>query len=255
MADWRKYRESAPEKERVDKIFSLIDDRGGVAIDIGAHDDFMASILAEKYDTVIALDITRPQTESNPDILPIIGDACSLPFADNSFDLVLCTEVLEHIRPDLLPSACSEIARITGEYAVIGVPFKQDIRVSRTTCRTCGRINPPWGHQNSFDEKRLRRLFDGLVWEKEVFAGEDALATNALSAKLLDLAGNPYGIYDKDLTCIYCGNRMMTPPDRSFVQKVLTRIAAFIHGIQRRFTKVHPSWIHIRFRKARTDRR
>ncbi len=253
MVDWQKFRESAPEQERVKKAFSLIDGRGGLAIDIGAHDAFMASILDEKYDTVIALDITRPQTESNPDIVPIIGDACNLPFADNSFDLVLCTEVLEHIRPDLLPQACSEIARVSAEYAVIGVPFKQDIRISRTTCRSCGRINPPWGHQNSFDENCLRRLFDKLVWEKEVFAGEDSQATNAISAKLLDWAGNPYGIYDRDLTCIYCGNQLKPPPDRSFVQKLLTRIAAFVHGIQRRFTKVHPSWIHVRFRKPRTN--
>ncbi len=249
MIDWQKYRESPPEKERVEKIFSLVDGRGSLAVDIGAHDAFMASILASRYDTVIALDITRPQTESNPEIVPIIGDACNLPFADDSFDMVLCAEVLEHIRPDLLPKACFEIARVSRGNVVIGVPFKEDIRVGRTTCQSCGGINPPWGHQNSFDENRLRRLFEDMVWEKAVFAGENGLATNAFSAKLLDLAGNPYGTYDQEWPCIYCRNKMQWPPERSFLQKVLTRTAAIVHTVQRRFTKTHPTWIHVRFGK------
>ncbi len=50
------------------------------------------------------------------------GDACALPFADASFDLVLATDIIEHVDDDLL--ALREIARVLapGGKALITVP-------------------------------------------------------------------------------------------------------------------------------------
>ena len=50
------------------------------------------------------------------------GDACSLPYADNRFDLVLATDVVEHVDED--DKALDEIRRVLkpGGYALITVP-------------------------------------------------------------------------------------------------------------------------------------
>lgn len=50
------------------------------------------------------------------------GDICALPFADESFDFVLATDVIEHVDDD--PAAAREIARVLapGGIALISVP-------------------------------------------------------------------------------------------------------------------------------------
>ena len=40
----------------------------------------------------------------------------NLPFEDNSFDLVLCCEVLEHLPDDIYQDALKEIQRVSNEY-------------------------------------------------------------------------------------------------------------------------------------------
>jgi SAM-dependent methyltransferase len=48
------------------------------------------------------------------------GSIYNLPYADNSFDLVLCTEVLEHLEDPA--KGLKELARVSKRYLVISVP-------------------------------------------------------------------------------------------------------------------------------------
>ncbi len=48
------------------------------------------------------------------------GDIYNLPYKDNEFDLVLCTEVLEHLEDP--ESALKELKRVAQRYCVISVP-------------------------------------------------------------------------------------------------------------------------------------
>jgi hypothetical protein len=108
---------------------------------------------------------------------------------------------LEHI-PNVV-QACREIERVAGHEVIIGVPYKQDTRLGRTTCRSCGGKNPPWGHVNPFDERRLARLFPGLSIKASSFVGSVRSETNPVSTMLMDMAGNPWGTYEQDEPCIY----------------------------------------------------
>ena len=134
---------------------------GKIALDVGARDGYFSEILATRFDSVVALDLDLPEIDV-PNVVCRVGDVTDLEFADAQFDFVLCAEVLEHIRPALLSKACTELARVTQGELVIGVPYKQDIRAGRTTCRSCNGKNPPWGHVNCFDERTLLRLFDSM---------------------------------------------------------------------------------------------
>src|SRR5206468_12881601 len=109
------------------------------------------------------------------------GDVTGLPFADNSFDVVCCLEVLEHIQPGQLPAACREIARVARHQTIIGVPYRQDLRIGRTTCSDCGTLNPPWGHRNSFDPRQLESLFGSLHPVSLTYVGQKHERTTALA--------------------------------------------------------------------------
>ena len=249
--DLTEYRASDAEKKRTEDLMRLIPSGGNTAVDIGARDGHFSLLLTEKYANVIALDLEKP-TISHQKISCVQGDVTNLDFIDNSSDLVFCTEVLEHIPMPLLDKACAEISRVANEYLLIGVPYKQDIRVGRTTCYTCGKKNPPWGHVNSFDEKRLAKLFPKFKICEVSFIGKTSARTNIASSALMDFAGNPYGTYNQEEPCIHCHNRLLPPLERNLLQKISTRLSFYINNIQRPFLREHGNWIHILFKKVTT---
>jgi 2-polyprenyl-3-methyl-5-hydroxy-6-metoxy-1,4-benzoquinol methylase len=55
-----------------------------------------------------------------PDIKITKGNIYELPYKDNEFDLVLCTEVLEHLEEP--EKALKELVRVSRKYLVISVP-------------------------------------------------------------------------------------------------------------------------------------
>jgi ubiquinone/menaquinone biosynthesis C-methylase UbiE len=56
----------------------------------------------------------------SPDVL---GEVTDMPFMSNSFDLVVCFQVLEHIPFNDFDRALSEIARVTKRKAIISLPY------------------------------------------------------------------------------------------------------------------------------------
>jgi SAM-dependent methyltransferase len=175
------------------------------------------------------------------------GDVTELEFPNDTFDVVFCAEVLEHV--PALEKACSEIERVARHAAVIGVPYRQDTRVGRTTCNHCGHINPPWGHVNTFDEHKLMRLFPRCRAIQTSFVGTTNDRTNALSTWMMDVAGNPWGVYDQQEPCVHCGKHMSPPSSRSFARKLIAATALGLNGLQSRFNPAHPIWIHVVFQR------
>lgn len=151
------FRNSLVEQQRVDDLLAHLPCAKRMALDVGTRDGYIAVLLAERFDYVAALDLVKP-TVVHPKVACVRASATALPFPDGAFDLVLCSEVLEHIPGPSLTQACRELVRVTASQLLIGVPYKQDLRCGRTLCQSCGHRNPPWSHVNSFDEDRLGTL-------------------------------------------------------------------------------------------------
>jgi SAM-dependent methyltransferase len=85
-------------------------------------------------------------------VKPVVASGLNLPFADNSFDLVVVSEVIEHIPKRTESSLLIEIKRILRPNGVVLVTTpKQSIR----SCLT----DPAWffGHRH-YSEKKLLQL-------------------------------------------------------------------------------------------------
>lgn len=246
-------RTSDQEMARTRDLFDLIPNQGKTALDIGARDGYFSRLLAERFEHVVALDLEKPDID-HPRIEPVKGDASQLDFGDNAFDFVVCAEVLEHIPPHLLEQVCREIVRVAEQVVVIGVPYKQDLRLGRTTCQACGKVSPSWGHVNSFDENRLKALFQGLALTRVSYVGSSTNSTNAISAALMDFAGNPYGTYEQEEHCLWCDNVLMRPTHRTLTQKMATKLALTLNNTQRLFSRPRANWIHLRFEKFGRDK-
>jgi SAM-dependent methyltransferase len=246
--DLSAYRASGREQQRIGDLLALMPASGTSALDVGTRDGHLSRLLAERFARVVALDLEQP-TIDHPRVECRQGDVTKLPFADSCFDAVLCAEVLEHIPTEALENACRELIRVTRTALVIGVPYKQDLRFGRTTCRNCGTTNPPWGHVNAFDEERLAALFAPLAVARISYVGSTRDAANPLAVALMDFAGNPYGTYEQEETCVHCHERLDAPGPRTILQRAATRLAFGLNGLQRCMTSAHAAWIHVRFDK------
>jgi SAM-dependent methyltransferase len=249
--DLTHYRKSEPEKKRTEdlmRLVRLISKKEQSVLDIGARDGHFSLLMTEFYKSVTALDIKKPSIH-HKNIDCVCGDITNLDFSDNSYDLVFCAEVLEHIPSHLLGKACFELSRVSKEFLLIGVPYKQDIRIRRTTCMFCRKTNPPWGHVNSFDRYVIKGLFPLFKVNEVSFVEKEHRCTNFISSFFMDLAGNPHGAYGEEEVCIHCGSKLKRPPERNLLQKILTRAAIYMNNIQELFHKEHPYWIHILFKK------
>jgi SAM-dependent methyltransferase len=240
------------ERNRIADLMGLLPADLTSILDIGARDGFISKLLADRIRNVTALDLEMPEIDDER-IHCVKGDLTRLDFPDDSFDIILCAEVLEHIPTRLLGAACGEMRRVAKKYLLIGVPYQQDLREARTTCYTCGERNPPWGHVNSFDEDRLKELFPMFEVARISLLGDTQTGTNFVSSFLMDKAGNPYGTYWQEEPCVHCGSALISPPERSLWQKGLTKTALYVDAVQRLIISGRPNWIHILLKKKTAE--
>ena len=77
------------------------------------------------------------------------------------FDLIVISEVIEHIPKKNLEIAISEIYKILNHKGVIivTVPYNENLEDNNTICPKCGNQFHRWGHHNTFNRKVFLDLF------------------------------------------------------------------------------------------------
>jgi SAM-dependent methyltransferase len=98
-----------------------------------------------------------------------VGAITRIPFDPNSFDVVFCSEVLEHLRDDEVAAAVKELNRclLTGGHLIGTVPYRENLRDTSVFCPHCKQTFHRWGHYQSFDEARMRTLMEGAGFQIE----------------------------------------------------------------------------------------
>jgi ubiquinone/menaquinone biosynthesis C-methylase UbiE len=85
-------------------------------LEVGVGNGFVSNYLAQRGFRVTTLDVDH---ELDPDV---VARACEMPFANRSFDMVACYQVLEHLPFESLPEALQEIHRVSKLQAVLSLP-------------------------------------------------------------------------------------------------------------------------------------
>ena len=106
-----------------------------------------------------------------------VGFSQAIPFPDCQFDVVVMSEVLEHLADDVLNATLVEARRVLkpGGHFVGTVPADENLLENRVMCPHCGEPFHRWGHLQSFSEGRLGVLlaqqFDSVALSRH-FLGE-----------------------------------------------------------------------------------
>ena len=87
---------SSLEKERISQTIALIPGDCSSVLDVGCGNGWIMNRLLSRYSCVVGLDLNivalwHVKSEK------IVGTIESLPFRDKNLDLVICSELLEHI--------------------------------------------------------------------------------------------------------------------------------------------------------------
>lgn len=113
-----------------------------------------------------------------PHLRANVADIHTLPYPDNSFPLVTCLEVLEHI-PDSAVGV-RELARVSLEYLILSVPHEPYFRGANFLR---GKHIGQWGndpeHLHNYSGRTFRQMLSGevdILWHGYSFPWQIALA-------------------------------------------------------------------------------
>lgn len=124
-------------------------------LEIGAGNNFLKNSLKDNYDIKV-LDI---DPELKPDL---IGSVDNIPIKNQSFDVICCFQVLEHLPFDKFERALSELRRVSKKYVLISLPY------SKLECKINIKLPliPEFISYHSFPQFYKKHNFDGHhYWE------------------------------------------------------------------------------------------
>jgi ubiquinone/menaquinone biosynthesis C-methylase UbiE len=107
----------------------------GSILDVGAGEGFTLEMLrinktANKLEGIEYMDDAIALGKKlHPQVSIKKGDIYKLPYQANAFDLIICTEVLEHLEDP--EKALSELKRVTKKYLIISVPNEPLFTIQR----------------------------------------------------------------------------------------------------------------------------
>lgn len=132
-------------------------------LDVGCGTGYITNIMSNELDsTVIGCDMDSNRisfARGNFGQEVIIADITQLPFRDDSFDIVVASEILEHI--NCTEAALNEIARVAKKCVVITVPNEPYFRIANfLRGKNVTRFGNPSGHVNHYNKESLQKLLE-----------------------------------------------------------------------------------------------
>lgn len=114
-------------KPKIDYIEKVLTDHNAgkslSLLDVGAGNGYFSYYFEKIYQTV-ALDFSSQMLAINPCHNKVLGSANALPFPDNSFDIVFCSNLLHHLPDPAI--AIAEMKRVSRQYVVLSEPNRNN---------------------------------------------------------------------------------------------------------------------------------
>ncbi|EPD46115.1 MULTISPECIES: methyltransferase domain-containing protein [Delftia] len=135
----------------------------------------------------------------------VVGFLPHLPLEDGQADLVLCTDVLEHLNAQEVMDAGIEFDRISTRYAYLQTPCRERLQDSERRCDGCGERWHASHHLASHDAASLSRVMpEGWRTQSVTYTGDARLVDSSMRNRAGVLLGE-HPMQYQQFTCLACG--------------------------------------------------
>ena len=229
----------ASEKARIQDTLAMIPEDTDTVLDVGCgpgtllHHIPVDKAFGTDLGRVGLKHVQRPVARSS---------ILQLPFASDSIDVVVCAEVLEHLNPEDLPQAASELYRVARRSVLVTVPYKEQLLRASHRCPDCHTVFHLHGHQQSLDEHMIGALFPD---EAEVVT-RFSWTSKAYSNLLLNWRTHRFNRwkYSPNTFCPNCGRSEFQNHEKTLIYKFFELLNDIRHPRKNR-----PNWLLMRFDK------
>lgn len=236
---WRETEISVADQARVIHTVTAVPDDCREILDVGAGDGRVSHALAGAGKLVTAVDISSVAL-SKLRVQGFQRSCDNLGFDDGSFDMVLCTEMMEHLDDDFELRTRAEFVRVAKRYILVTVPNDEMLTENIGLCR-CGAKFHIWGHQRSYRLEGMINQFPGFSLLRAESFGRDAAVYHA---SLLWLRQQLAGAFEWDANthCPVCHGTEAAAPRSRFAM----RLCDFVNA---KLRHTRPSWLLALYRR------
>ncbi len=191
---------------------------GKRVLNIGVGRGGLESLLLGKGAKVFSLDpsedsIRHLRARLNMGEQARAGYSQAIPFGDRSFDLVIMSEVLEHLSQEVLLQTVAECHRVLDQGGTFmgTVPADEDLAENEVVCPDCGKVFHRWGHVQSFDRARLTNTlathFSALQVQRRYFGNWRTLNWKGKTSHVLKVLLMGLGIHGSAENFYFTGRK------------------------------------------------
>lgn len=235
-----------PEAERVEHTLGLIPHDVRTVLDVGCGDGRLSKRMAQTGRMVVGIDLSR-EALRHVRVPRILGSCDRLPFGDRSFDLVLCSEVLEHLPIGVYRATLLELERVARRYVIIGTPFKERLQERFTRCKYCGATYHVYHHVRSFDVTTFDGLMPGMTVAEQHLCGDKRVVRSRFELWLRQNLGGSYGT-TPNAVCPVCG----VPGASATPWTVLGLLGEILYRLRRIVARSTAHWLIVVLHKGDT---
>lgn len=176
---WSHYQTQQPEvfaasKARLNFLVALAEKltRGRTMLNVGSGDGYLERLANRRNWTVVSVDpdIDTVQRLKTLGLDARCGTIESLPVESQSLDVVICTEVFEHLSSESLESGLEEIRRVLnpGGLLIGTVPYRENLAENEVFCPDCKKRFHRWGHLQTFDEGAMQAVISRYLHVRKI---------------------------------------------------------------------------------------
>lgn len=159
----------------VNRVCDLVPKEVQSILDVGCGTGQLLQALSERgIPRLVGLDSSH-EALSRSKVPVVVGQAECLSFENGNFDLITCTEVIEHLANDVYQRSLNEIERVAKQYAIISVPFNENLIQNHVRCPRCKVWFHPSGHMRSFTLGSMNNLFQKMRLVTADTVGEEKI--------------------------------------------------------------------------------
>ncbi len=241
-SNWDHFEPTEVTEAKIAQLLELIPARTKRICDLGCGHGMITDRLAERYE-MLGLDwsMAALRRVSAPRVCATVT---TLPLRRGHFDLVLSSELLEHLSEEVLRRTLSEIESLKAPYLLISVPNEENTHINEVLCRQCGLVFNASHHYRSISTRVLEGYFPGYALRETAVGGVPRRDYPLWLLRMRQRLGKRWFQVpsSRQVVCPACDSRDF-PPAR------YNPVSFLCDGINRLISRRRPYWLFALFER------